>query len=433
MRSGNVPGTVWAERVLREQGQPADGQVPVMAEVAVRRSWLRSPATWAAVLSGLVVVSGVTLIPLSLLSREYFNGAVPLVIGVPCAVVGILVARRQPHNPIGWLLLVIAACLFLATDGPDYALLGYNLGYHLPLGPLALALGQLWGPGLLLLFVVILLFPDGELPSRLWRWALRAYCALYAVLLGALTVATADAIIGHPIHVDSSGGLVGVDHAVGWFKQVQSPVVLVLAVLSVCFIGRQVLSWRRSSGERRQQLKWLATGAAFTVVCAVLSVSGAGTSGATLLQVLLGLAWFGFAALPVSIGVGILKYRLYEIDRIISRTLAYTLVTSLLVGTYVGIVLLATHVLSVSSPVAVAASTLAAAALFSPLRHRVQRAVDRRFNRARYDADQMVAGFAARLKDTVDLESVRDDLASVVHQALEPAHVSVWIGEAGRH
>jgi hypothetical protein len=287
---------------LRSMGeaQPAGGQVPVTADAAARRSWLRPPATWVAVLSGLVVVSAVAMIPLSLLSREYFNGAVPLVIGVPCAVVGVLVARRQPRNPIGWLLLVIAACPFLATDGGDYAL----LGYHLPLGPLAVVLDQLWGPGLLLLFVVILLFPDGELPSRLWRWALRAYCALYAALLGALAVATAHVIIGHPVHVDSSGGLVGIDHAVGWFKQVQSPVVLVLAVLSLCFIGRQVLSWRRSSGERRQQLKWLASGATFTVVSAVLSVSGAGTSAIWLLNVVGGLAWFGFAALPLSIGGG---------------------------------------------------------------------------------------------------------------------------------
>jgi hypothetical protein len=135
----------------------------------------------------------------------------------------------------------------------------------------------------------------------------------------------------------------------------------------------------------------------------------------------------GFVALPVSIGVAVLKYRLFDIDRIISRTLAYAIVTGLLVGVYAGLVLLATEVFKFHSTVAVAAATLAAAALFNPVRRRVQLRVDRRFNRARYDADQMVAGFAARLKDTVDLDSVRDDLANVVHQALEPAHVSVWI------
>jgi len=128
-----------------------------------------------------------------------------------------------------------------------------------------------------------------------------------------------------------------------------------------------------------------------------------------------------------AIAIAVLKYRLYDIDRIISRTLAYAIVTGLLVGVYAGLVLLATEGFGLHTPVAVAAATLAAAALFSPVRRRVQQAVDRRFNRARYDADQIVAAFAARLKDAVDLDSVRDDLAGVVHQALEPAHVSVWI------
>ena len=135
----------------------------------------------------------------------------------------------------------------------------------------------------------------------------------------------------------------------------------------------------------------------------------------------------GLAALPVGIGVGILKYRLYDIDRIISRTLAYAIVTGLLVGVYAGLVLLATQVLEVSSPVAVAGSTLVAAAVFNPLRRRVQRAVDRRFNRARYDADAAVAAFSARLKDAVDLDAVRTDLLDVVRRSLEPAHVSVWV------
>ena len=129
--------------------------------------------------------------------------------------------------------------------------------------------------------------------------------------------------------------------------------------------------------------------------------------------------------------VGILKYRLYDIDRIISRTLAYAIVTGVLVGVYAGLVLLATQVLRVHGTVAVAASTLAAAALFAPVRRRVQRAVDRRFNRARYDADEAVAAFAARLKDAVDLDSVRDDLTGVVQNALEPAHISVWVSRRG--
>ena len=400
----------------------------VAPERAGRRAGLASASVWAAVLGGLVLVSAAAMFPLSVLSGQYFNGAVPLVIGVPCAVVGVLVARRQPGNPIGWLLLVIAACLFLATDGGDYALLTYRLGHHLPLGRLALALDEMWGPGIVLLLVVILLFPDGALPSRLWRWALGAYCVVYAFWLVTLAVATAEALIVHSVHVDANGGLVGVDNPAGWYKQVQAPVIPLFLALSLGFIVRQVLSWRRSSGERRQQLKWLASGAVVAVACAFLAGSGS-SAPATFLKVLGAFAWFGLAALPVSIGVGILKYRLYDIDRIISRTLAYAIVTGLLVGVYAGLVLLATHVLSFRTPVAVAASTLAAVALFSPVRGRVQRAVDRRFNRARYDADQTIVAFAARLKDAVDLNSVETDLASVVHQALEPAHLSVWISQ----
>ena len=135
----------------------------------------------------------------------------------------------------------------------------------------------------------------------------------------------------------------------------------------------------------------------------------------------------GFLALPVSIGVAVLRYRLFDIDRIVSRTLAYAIVTGLLVGVYAGLVLLTTEVFGFHTPVAVAASTLAAAALFSPVRRRVQRLVDRRFNRARYDAETTVAAFADRLKDAVNLDAARDDLAQTVHQALEPAHLSVWV------
>ena len=139
----------------------------------------------------------------------------------------------------------------------------------------------------------------------------------------------------------------------------------------------------------------------------------------------------GLAALPVGIGIGILKYRLYDIDRIISRTLAYAIITGLLVGVYAGLVLLATQVLGFASTWAVAASTLAAAALFTPLRRRVQRVVDRRFNRARYDADAAVAAFAARLSGAVALDEVRADLVTTVAGALEPAHASVWVRMPG--
>jgi hypothetical protein len=179
-------------------------------------------------------------------------------------------------------------------------------------------------------------------------------------------------------------------------------------------------SRRRSGTEQRLQLKWFLYASA---IAAVVVFVAAQFTNDPLLE------WeIVFPLIPVAVGVAILKYRLYDIDRLISRTLAYAIVTGLLVGLYAGLVLLATQVLLITSPVAVAGATLAAAALFSPLRRRVQRVVDRRFNRVRYDADQTVAVFAARLRGAVDLDAVRADLLTAVNTAVEPAHISVWTG-----
>ena len=381
-----------------------------------------SPATWAAVAGGLAALLLVANIPLTVVSGLLGSGIVAVVIGIPCAAVGFLVARRQPGNPLGWLFLAAAVCLFVSNAGADYAYLVYRLGHRLPFGPIGLVLDQLWTAGLILFVVVILLFPDGRLPSRFWRWALGIYCALYIALVAAIAVATAGALAAHPVRIDAAGGLSAVDNPVGWFAAVQHSIFILLLAMSAGFIVRQLLTWRRSSGERRQQLKWLASGAAVSIASLILGIAFSTTATTTVDNII----FFGAAALPVSMGVAILRYRLYEIDRIISRTLAYAAVTGLLIGAYAGLVLLATHGLGFSSSVAVAASTLAAAALFSPLRRRVQRVVDRRFNRARYDAEMTVAAFAARLKEAVDLDSVRADLTTVVQQTLEPAHLSVW-------
>jgi hypothetical protein len=380
-------------------------------------------------LGALAVLSFAAAIPLSVLSRQVGNGIIAAVIGVPCAAVGIVVARRQRDNPLGWLFLVIGICLFLSSDGADYAVLGYRLGHHLPLGQVGLALDEIWGPSLVLFAVAILLFPDGRLVSPFWRGALRAFGALFAVLLVATAVAFADALTEHPLRVDRSGGLVAVDHPAAWFGAIQGPLIAGILGLSLAFVSRQALSWRRATGERRQQLKWLASGATVSTVCLALAATfgGSGNSPRSLLGVIGGIAWLGVAALPVSIGVAILRYRLYEIDRIISRTLAYAIVSGLLVGVYAGLVLLATGVFRVHGSATVAASTLIAAALFSPLRRRVQHAVDHRFNRARYDAEHTVTEFAARLQDAVDPDMVRDDLAGVIQAALAPTHVSVWL------
>ena len=189
-------------------------------------------------------------------------------------------------------------------------------------------------------------------------------------------------------------------------------------------LAGQVAGYRRSSGERRQQLKWLLGGFAAALAGVVLAIALGHAPG--FWRVVGQVATLAVLAVPVSMGVAILRYRLYDIDRIISRTLAYAIITGLLVGVYAGLVLLATGVFQFHGAVTVAVSTLVAAALFAPVRRRVQRLVDRRFNRARYDAERTVAVFAARLKDAVDLDTVREDLAGAVQAALEPAHVTVW-------
>jgi hypothetical protein len=394
---------------------------------------LGSARTWRVVFGVLVVASFAAAVPLTVLSGQIFDALVAAAIGVPCAAVGWLVTRRQAGNPIGWLFLVTGVFMFLGTAGGDYGYYVYRLGHHLPLGTAGSALSQFWGLSLVILGADVLLFPDGRVASRWWRSALRIYAVAFALLVLATCVAIAGALAAHPIRVDTTGGLAAVDDPVGWFKVVQGPLMVVIIGLSLAFIVRQALSWRRSSGDRRQQLKWLASGATVTIICLFLAGSFSTSGGPKTLLVIIGLAWFGVGALPVSIGVGILKYRLYEIDRIISRTLAYAIVTGLLVGVYAGLVLLSTQVFKFHSTVAVAGATLVAAALFNPVRRRVQHAVDRRFNRARYDAERMVTAFAARLQDAVDADSVRTDLAGVIHTALEPAHVSVWLRPGDRH
>jgi hypothetical protein len=350
-----------------------------------------------------------------------------IVIIVVTAVVGLVVVRHQPGNPIGWLLAGEAIFMLANIAAGSYAQLVYDQGVHALsfAGLPALILSQLFNVSLTGFPLIILLFPDGRLPSRRWRPVLAAYLAIAVATVVIAAVAVLQVAIGHHVVLQSDGNLASLGSGrTAYAGLIMGVYLLCAGALWLAAVIRQALSWRHlkrtePDGERRQQLKWLASGAA---VCGVLGISAVSTNS-SIWEVLI----LGFAALPLSIGIGILKYRLYEIDRLISRTLAYAIVTGLLVGVYAGLVLLSTHVFTVHGTVAVAASTLAAAALFTPLRRRVQHAVDRRFNRARYDADQTIAAFATHLKDAVDLDSVRTDLTAVVHRALEPAHVSLWL------
>ena len=400
-------------------------QGPIATDGALRRFRLASPtaATVTAILA--LILLAVALLLNALVHQLSILGSGPIVpVVVVYAAVGFIVARRRPDNPIGWLLVGFILLFVLSSAVGWYAVLYYRLGHHgLPLAAVAVLLQPLWGPALLMFPVVILLFPDGRLTSRRWLWVLRVYVLAGALASVALFAPAVRAVASHDVRLDSFGDVIssGKSHGGGALGAAEVLGLLLILVMWLSFVAHQVLSWRRATGERRQQLKWLASGAAVTmgVIAVSFGISSTSVGGEVL--------GIGLAALPVGIGVGILKYRLYDIDRIISRTLAYAIVTGLLVGVYAGLVLLATQVLRFHSSVAVAVSTLAAAALFSPVRRRVQHAVDRRFNRARYDADEAVTAFATRLKDAVDLDSVGDDLAGVVQRTLEPAHLGIWI------
>jgi hypothetical protein len=356
------------------------------------------------------------LVPASLTGWTVSNISAQVVnLAVP--VTGFVLASRRPENRIGWLFLAAGLALGLSGFSNQYALhaLVADRG-SLPAGRLFAWLSNwLWVIQVAMLAFLFLLFPTGFARSR--RWHLAAW-----FVGGAFALTTVCAAIAASSQWADPFALSGQGSPNGLTTLFFLTATFLISAALLVSVAALVVRFAKSSGEERLQLKWCAAAALLLVVVFVASI----WVNSAALNVLQSVA---FLCLWTAIATAILKYRLYEIDRIISRTLAYAIVTGLLIGLYAGLVLLATDVLSFSSPVAVAAATLAAAALFSPVRRRVQRVVDRRFNRARYDADMTVALFAAHLKDAVKLDSVRDDLASVVQRALEPAHVSVWVNE----
>ena len=404
---------------------------------AGHRFRMAAPALAAWALIVLIILFLAALVPLAFAARDAGSDIGIVIIVLALAAVGFVVARGQPGNPLGWMFLALAALSAVGAAAGAYAVLSYRLGHHLPLSLLAVFLAFYWCPVIVTFPLAILLFPDGRLPSRRWRPVLWGYIAVAAVWPVSVYAAAIGAVARGDIRIVPGGDLQAVNYPGGssaWLGRVEAVILPVLAVFWLVFVARQVLAWRRADGERRQQLKWLMSGAAVCMAATTFIAVGPtlDPTASPAFQAVGNIATVGIAALPVSIGVAILRYRLYDIDRIISRTLAYAIVTGLLIGVYAGVVLLATRVLPFHTPVAVAGATLLAAALFNPLRRRVQKVVDRRFNRARYDADKTVAAFAARLQDAVDLDAVQDDLAGVVHQALEPAHVSVWMRGGGQ-
>ena len=394
-----------------------------MTRAAFWRAW----AVWAVTMAITATAIGYdALHPLPAKLADQGGNGLDMVVGltfiVAFATAGAVLAWKKPGNPIGWLL---------SGSGLAYALGGFGLllTHFSRTTTLGNWLGWAWLVGLGLCVFVVLLFPAGSLPSRRWRpvaWA--AGAGLAGWVLGnafAPTIISADPPVPNPVGVTGAPGKI--------FAVMAGGSAALIGATSLAAVLSLVFRYRAARAAERAQLRWLVYAGALTVaaVAAGLLTERIIGTGATATNLQNALGSGAAALLPVAIGVAVLRYRLYDIDRIISRTVTYAIVTGLLVGAYAGLVLLATHLLRVHTPVAVAAATLTAAALFNPVRRRVQRRVDRQFNRAGYDADQIAAAFAARLKDTVDLSSVRDDLTGIVSGALEPAHVSVWISGRG--
>ena len=393
----------------------------------------------AAILLGLVVL-GMLVLTVVLDSLTHYPGTGgPLVdslavaaAGIPAASVATLLAARRPGNPIGWLLFGILFAGYSPSN--QYDILAYRTHPGtLPLGWVSVVFEELWP--LFLVFVAILLwvFPDGKLPAG--RWRRPSVVLLVSGLLLGVVASTAGVIVvaRGDVRIRATGDLANPPG--GGFEVLDIAVIALSLVAWLAWILIQIPTYRRADGERRQQLKWLYSGATVTLVAFVfgvfvIPVAAGHAPGYPNNPVISALVVLAFGAMPASLGVAVLKYRLYELDRIISRVVSYALITTLLVGFYTGLVLLTTHVLPYKSAVAVAACTLITAALFNPLRKRVQRLVDRRFNRSRYNAEAVVAAFTARMRQTVDFDAVRDDLVGVVHEAFQPTQVSMWLVEA---
>ena len=374
----------------------------------------RLPNGLAWTLLGLTVVLQTAGVVLALTGGEAWAAAFGFIpITVSFALVGALIAVRA-GNRLGWYFLAGATVTALSVAAKAYA----------SRTPAAVLPGAAWAGWILTVslgvttpffFLTPLLFPDGRPPSPRWR------PVIWVAILAGVAAAVSSAISDVNFHSD--------------FPDLRDPVVLVAPLGTVYNLATTigplvflagavsiVVRYRRSGQEQRLQLKWFMYASAVSAL--VVAAASFGTKNP--------LPEFEIVVplIPAAVGIAIFKYHLYDIDRLISRTLAYVIVTGLLVGVYTGLVILA-GVLGFSTPPAVAIATLAAAALFSPLRRRVQHAVDKRFNRVRYDAELTAAAFAARLRDAVDLDTVRAELRQTVDSAVQPAHISIWTAGGG--
>jgi hypothetical protein len=341
--------------------------------------------------------------------------------------VGALLAGRRPRHPVGWLLLGLGLVMIASGVAQGYASYGILAGA----GPLpgerwaALFVDTCWILWPACIGFVLLLTPTGAPPSPRWRWWVRLTAAAPPVFMAAEAVLPSafDApfqSVTSPLAVPALAG----GAAAGVVQVLDGAALLLSQLAVVAGAGSLVVRFRRATGVERLQLRWVALAAVLAAVAAAVVVAG------TLARVEALWLWASAAyvvVLPLAVAAAILRYRLYDLDRIISRTLAYGLLTVLLGLGYGAVVVLGGWLLPESSSLTVAGATLAVAAAFQPARRRIQRLVDRRFNRRRYDAARTIAAFSARLRDQVDLDTLAAELLAVADQTMQPTTVSLWL------
>ena len=351
--------------------------------------------------------------------------------------VGALIASRRPENPIGWICLVAGLFwMFIVLGDSSDAYELARTGKETSSVTLDALFQWIWVPPVGLLGIyMILLFPDGRLPSRRWRpfaWFAGAVLVLTCVAV----TASPGPLAGHP-GVSNPIGLEG--HSMVAQTLLRAPVLLPICILASAF--SLVWRYRHSGGEVRLQIKWVAFAASLVgITYAVALVSGfflipEGSSteqGAPLwLALIQDAVLMSYAGVPIAVGFAVLKYRLYDIDLIINRTLVYASLTATLVALYFGGIVLLQRVFVAltgqQSTLAVVASTLLIAALFTPLRRRIQGFIDRRFYRSKYDARKTLEAFSARLREETDLQALNGELTRVVRETMQPEHVSLWL------
>jgi len=346
---------------------------------------------------------------------------------VSAATVGAVLASRRPQHPVGWLLLALGLSGQLNNLANQYVHYGV-MGRPSAL-PAASYLSGFCNSGVALVLTcanfIALLTPTGSLPSPRWRWWARVIVAATLVLLLELALEPHPLTPEDPTFENPLAAPPALASVVNVGGTTSAAILLAGLVVGA---GSLVVRFRRAHGIERQQLRWLAFAAAVAAVALLVTVAGGALGSERVVVAALGTC---LALLPLATGAAILRYRLYDLDRIISRTLAYGLLTLLLGGGYAVVVLGLGQLLGRDSSLVVAAATLAVAAVFQPARGRIQRVVDRRFNRRRHDAGRIIEAFGTRLRDQVDLDTLTAEVLAVVDQTMQPTQASLWLRPQG--